>query len=65
MTDSPKKAFFPTLDGYRALAAIAVLVLHASVISGFIFRNHAAGQYLVRLDVGVSVLFLSGFQFSF
>ena len=62
MTDSPKKAFFPTLDGYRALAAIAVLVLHASVISGFIFRNHAVGQYLVRLDVGVSVFFLiSGF----
>lgn len=54
--------FFPCLDGYRALAALAVLVLHASVISGFVFREHTLGLYFSRLDVGVSIFFLiSGF----
>ncbi len=62
MNNTPTKGFFPTLDGYRAIAALAVLVLHASVISGFVFRNTEAGQYLVRLDIGVSIFFLiSGF----
>lgn len=60
--ESRGRAFFPCLDGYRALAALAVLVLHASVISGFVFREHALGEYLSRLDVGVSIFFLiSGF----
>ncbi len=60
--ESRGRTFFPCLDGYRALAALAVLVLHASVISGFVFREHTLGQYLSRLDVGVSIFFLiSGF----
>ncbi len=62
MNNTPTKGFFPTLDGYRAIAALAVLVLHASVISGFVFRETEVGQYLVRLDIGVSIFFLiSGF----
>jgi peptidoglycan/LPS O-acetylase OafA/YrhL len=56
------RAFFPCFDGYRALAAVAVLVLHATFISGTIGRNPDLGQFLIRLDVGVSVFFLiSGF----
>jgi peptidoglycan/LPS O-acetylase OafA/YrhL len=55
-------AFFPCFDGYRAFAASAVLVLHASVLSGIVFRHNDLGHYLSRLDVGVSVFFLiSGF----
>lgn len=56
------RAFFPTLDGYRAIAALAVVALHASVISGFVFREQRLGQYFSRLDIGVSIFFLiSGF----
>jgi peptidoglycan/LPS O-acetylase OafA/YrhL len=56
------RAFFPTLDGYRAIAATSVVVLHAAVISGFVFREPRFGQYLSRLDIGVSIFFLiSGF----
>ena len=56
------RAFFPTLDGYRAIAAMAVVALHAAVISGFVFREPGLGQYFSRLDIGVSIFFLiSGF----
>jgi len=56
------RAFFPTIDGYRAIAAMAVVVLHAAVISGFVFREPRLGQYFSRLDIGVSIFFLiSGF----
>ena len=56
------RAFFPTLDGYRAIAAMAIVVLHAAVISGFVFREPRLGQYFSRLDIGVSIFFvISGF----
>jgi peptidoglycan/LPS O-acetylase OafA/YrhL len=56
------RAFFPTLDGYRAVAAMAIVVLHAAVISGFVFREPSLGEYFSRLDIGVSIFFLiSGF----
>ena len=52
---------FPCFDGYRALAALAVLLVHVTFISGFTFRHHL-GYYTARLDVGVSLFFLiSGF----
>ena len=52
---------FTGFDGYRAIAALAVLVLHASFITGFAYR-HRVGAFLSRLDVGVTVFFLiSGF----
>jgi peptidoglycan/LPS O-acetylase OafA/YrhL len=58
----PRRVFFPCFDGYRALAAGAVLLLHVGVASGFVFRNEDIGQYVFRLDVGVAVFFLiSGF----
>ncbi len=56
------REWFPCIDGYRALAAMAVLALHVSVASGLVFRKHTLGLALSRLDVGVAVFFLiSGF----
>ena len=58
----PRRVFFPCFDGYRALAAGAVLLLHVGVASGYVFRNTGVGRYVFRLDVGVAVFFLiSGF----
>ena len=57
-----KRVFFPCFDGFRALAAGAVLLLHVGVASGFAFRHASLGRYVFRLDVGVAVFFLiSGF----
>jgi peptidoglycan/LPS O-acetylase OafA/YrhL len=51
----------PSLDGYRAVAAFAVLVTHVSFATGF--NGHGRlGALFARLDVGVAVFFvLSGF----
>jgi peptidoglycan/LPS O-acetylase OafA/YrhL len=58
----PRRVFFPCFDGFRALAAGAVLLLHVGVISGFAGRHAGIGRYVFRLDVGVAVFFLiSGF----
>ncbi len=52
----------PALDGCRALAALAVLVNHVGVLTGFNGRSLDLGPFLARADVGVSVFFvLSGF----
>ena len=54
---------FPAFDGLRAIAAITVVVVHVSFVSGLTPRNpHAVGMYTARLEIGVSVFFLiSGF----
>ena len=50
------------MDGYRAVAALAVLLAHVALLSGIVRTNTAFGPYLARADVGVSVFFLlSGF----
>jgi peptidoglycan/LPS O-acetylase OafA/YrhL len=52
---------FAGFDGMRALAALGVLLTHASLQVGFSVRDRT-GPYLSRLDVGVAVFFaLSGF----
>lgn len=52
---------FPLLDGYRALAASAVVVTHVGFNTGAALNGHAAGL-LARLDIGVALFFLiSGF----
>ena len=49
-------------DGLRGLAALAIVVHHASFVAGTTFRPGAAGAALARLDVAVPVFFaLSGF----
>jgi peptidoglycan/LPS O-acetylase OafA/YrhL len=53
---------FPLLDSLRAIAALLVLVGHASVHAGALAEGSAVRQFAARLDVGVTVFFLlSGF----
>ncbi|MCA0145152.1 acyltransferase [Blastococcus sp. LR1] len=55
---------YPALDGLRAVAALAVLVHHASYWSGD-HSDDVLGRTFSRLDVGVAVFFvLSGFLLS-
>ena len=52
---------FPAFDGLRAIAAILVLLVHTSFISGITFTS-PFGIYTGRMEIGVSVFFLiSGF----
>ncbi len=58
----PGPGRFPAFDGYRAIAATAVLVLHAAIASGFIYRRTSVAGYFFYLDVGVCIFFvISGF----
>jgi peptidoglycan/LPS O-acetylase OafA/YrhL len=52
---------FPCFDGLRALAALLVIGVHTSFVSGFTTRDYL-GIYTSRLEIGVSVFFvISGF----
>lgn len=58
----PAAGRFPCFDGYRALAALSVLLVHVAFLSGFSLRHRTLGQFTARLDIGVSVFFvISGF----
>ncbi len=48
---------FPLLDPLRALAAIAVLLVHTSIWSGAVNAS-GYGQLLAHLDIGVAFFFL-------
>ena len=53
---------FPCFDGFRAAAALSVLVFHVAATSRSSLRTDGPGPYLARLDVGVAVFFvISGF----
>ena len=53
---------FPLLDSVRALAALSVLVFHASYWSGITLTGSDLAPLMTRLDVGVTIFFvLSGF----
>jgi peptidoglycan/LPS O-acetylase OafA/YrhL len=59
---SPRAARFPLLDSVRAIAALSVLVFHASFWSNITLTGSWAAPFLSRLDVGVAIFFvLSGF----
>jgi peptidoglycan/LPS O-acetylase OafA/YrhL len=52
---------FPCFDGFRAIAACMVLLVHASIVTGVV-QNVRAGPFLARMDAGVAVFFvISGF----
>jgi peptidoglycan/LPS O-acetylase OafA/YrhL len=52
---------FPCFDGLRAFAALAVIGVHTTFVSGFTGRS-GIGNYTSRLEIGVSVFFvISGF----
>jgi len=56
-----KKSRFPCFDGLRAFAALTVLAVHTTFVSGFTGRS-GVGNYAARLEIGVSVFFvISGF----
>lgn len=63
MHPGPQRRHFALLDGYRALAALLVVLCHASLISGLNGRMASSlGPFLARADVGVAIFFvLSGF----
>lgn len=48
---------FPLLDSLRALAAIAILVVHVAIFSGA-SNDRFFGRYLLHLDIGVPFFFL-------
>jgi len=59
---SPRTPRFPLLDSVRAIAALSVLVFHASFWSNITLTGSWAAPFLSRLDVGVAIFFvLSGF----
>ncbi|HUF83838.1 MAG TPA: acyltransferase [Acidimicrobiia bacterium] len=52
---------FPCFDGFRAIAALSVLVTHVGFTSGLNGRS-PFGAYTARMDIGIAVFFLiSGF----
>lgn len=54
-------AHFAALDGYRALAAVMVVVTHVAYTTGFVLSG-GLGHVLARFDFGVPLFFLmSGF----
>ncbi len=57
----PGNPRFPLLDSLRAVAALSIVVTHASGVSTFNVAN-SLGAYTARLDFGVTIFFLlSGF----
>ena len=54
---------FPAFDGLRAIAAITVVVVHTSFVTGLTPRHRTGlGMYTSRMEIGVAVFFLiSGF----
>jgi peptidoglycan/LPS O-acetylase OafA/YrhL len=57
-----RESRFPLLDSVRAIAALSVLVFHASFWSNITLTGSALAPFLSRLDVGVAIFFvLSGF----
>ena len=53
---------YPCFDGLRAMAALTVVGVHTSFVSGFTTKNPGWGRYTSRLEIGVEVFFvISGF----
>jgi peptidoglycan/LPS O-acetylase OafA/YrhL len=53
----PGHTQFPLLDSLRALAALAILVVHVSIFSGAV-NAPGYGRFLAHLDIGVPFFFL-------
>lgn len=58
----PGNPRFPLFDGLRAIAALSIVVTHASGLTTFNQSNDLLGPYTARLNAGVAVFFvISGF----
>ncbi len=58
----PGNPRFPLFDGLRAVAALSVLLTHASGATNFNSADDVLGPYFARLDAGVAMFFVvSGF----
>ena len=58
----PGNPRFPLFDGLRAVAAMSVLLTHASGATNFNSADDIVGPYLARFNAGVAVFFVvSGF----
>lgn len=54
--------FFPAVEGARAVAAVAVLLVHVAFVSGLTVSSGAVGDFTARSEIGVGVFFvISGF----
>lgn len=61
MNNPPARPRFPCFDGYRAVAALLVILVHTAFASGYTART-GIGNYTARGEIGVAVFFLiSGF----
>lgn len=62
MTSSARRAFFPGVEGLRAVAALLVLLVHVAFVAGLTTAAGATGDFTARAEVGVGVFFvISGF----
>ncbi len=58
----PQRRHFPHFDGLRAIAVLAVVLVHSSIYAGVARPGSAMLPYIERLDVAVPVfLIISGF----
>ncbi len=57
----PGNPRFPLVDSLRAIAALSVLVVHATILTG-VASQHGYAEPLMHLNVGVTIFFvISGF----
>ena len=57
-----ERRHFACFDGYRAVAACAIVMFHVAYVSGLALRHPTAGLFFARMDVGVPLFFvISGF----
>ncbi len=60
--DTAGRSFFPAIEGLRAVAALLVVAVHVSFVSGLTTASGATGAFTARAEVGVGVFFvISGF----